>query len=103
MPDGDYRLGRQQVRKCDNGVRLADGTPVGSSLTMIQAFRNLVVIGLTVEEASRRKSTIAADYLGLADRGRIVPGAIADVLVLNDALELVSVVVRGRPLESVLN
>ena len=75
----------------------------GSSLTMIQAFRNLVAIGLTVEEASRRTSTIAADYLGHADRGRIVPGAIADVLVLDDALELVSVIVRGRPLEPLLN
>jgi N-acetylglucosamine-6-phosphate deacetylase len=103
MPDGDYQLGRQQVRKCDNGVRLADGTLAGSSLTMIQAFRNLVAIGLTVREASRRTSTIAADYLGLADRGRIVRGAIADVLVLDDALELVSVIVRGRPLEPLLN
>ena len=99
MPDGDYRLGRRQVRKCNNGVRLADGTLAASSLTMIQAFRNLVAIGLTMEEASRRTSTIAADYLGLADRGRIVLGAIADVLVLDDALELVSVVVRGRQLE----
>lgn len=103
MPDGDYQLGRQQVRKCDNGVRLADGTLAGSSLTMIQAFRNLVAIGLTVTEASRRTSTIAADYLGLADRGRIVRGAVADVLVLDDALELVSVIVRGRPLEPLLN
>ena len=99
MPDGDYRLGRRQVRKCNDGVRLADGTLAGSSLTMIQAFRNLVAIGLTMEEASRRTSTIAADYLGLADRGRIVLGAIADVLVLDDALELVSVVVRGRQLD----
>jgi N-acetylglucosamine-6-phosphate deacetylase len=103
MPDGDYQLGRQRVRKCDNGVRLTDGTLAGSSLTMIQAFRNLVAIGLTVTEASRRTSTIAADYLGLTDRGRIVRGAIADVLVLDDALELVSVIVRGRPLEPLLN
>ena len=72
MPDGDYRLGRQQVRKCDNGVRLADGTLAGSCLTMLQAFRNLVAVGLPIEEASRRTSTIAADYLGLEDRGRIV-------------------------------
>ena len=96
MPDGDYRLGRQQVRKCDNGVRLADGTLAGSCLTMIQAFRNLVAIGLTIEEASRRTSTIAADYLGLHDRGRIGAGAVADLIVLNEGLELTSVVVRGH-------
>jgi N-acetylglucosamine-6-phosphate deacetylase len=95
MPDGDYRLGMQNVRKCGNGVRLQDGTLAGSSLTMMQAFRNLVEMGLPIEEASRRTSTIAADYLGLADRGRIVPGAIADFVVLSEALELKIVCLRG--------
>ena len=96
MPDGDYKLGRQDVRKCDNGVRLADGTLAGSCLTMVQAFRNLVAIGLSIEDASRRTSTIAAEYLGLPDRGRIAPGAIADLVILDGGLELKSVIVRGR-------
>ena len=60
------------MRKCENGARLVDGTFAGPSLTMIQAFRNLVVIGFTIEEALPRTSTMAADYLGPADRGRIV-------------------------------
>ena len=84
------------MRKCDNGVRLADGTLAGSCLTMIQAFRNLVALGLSIEEASRRTSTIAAEYLRLDDRGRIVPGALADLIVLDAALELTSVILRGR-------
>lgn len=42
--------------KCENGARLVDDRLAGSSLTMIQAFRNLVVIGLTIEEALRRTS-----------------------------------------------
>ena len=46
MPDGDYRLGRHRVTKCLGGVRLADGTLAGSTLTMDQALRNLVTIGL---------------------------------------------------------
>ncbi|MCI5074713.1 N-acetylglucosamine-6-phosphate deacetylase [Oricola sp.] len=95
MPDGDYRLGTQHVRKCGNGVRLEDGTLAGSSLTMHQAFRNLVEIGLSPEEASRRTSTIAADYLGIRDRGRIAPGAIADLVIVDESLEMKSVVLRG--------
>lgn len=95
MPDGDYRLGTQYVRKCGNGVRLEDGTLAGSSLTMHQAFRNLVKIGLSPEEASRRTSTIAAEYLGLGDRGRIVTGAVADLVVLDGSLELKTVILRG--------
>jgi N-acetylglucosamine-6-phosphate deacetylase len=97
MPDGDYRLGRQQVTKCMGGVRLADGTLAGSALTMDQALRNLVdVLGLSLEDASRRVSTYAADYLGLPDRGRLERGAWADVAVLDRDLKLIDVLTEGR-------
>lgn len=97
MPDGEYRLGRHTVQKCMGGVRLADGTLAGSSLTMDQALRNLVnVIGLDLHEASQRVSTFAADYLGLADRGRIEVGAWADLVVLNRDLQIENVFVEGH-------
>jgi N-acetylglucosamine-6-phosphate deacetylase len=100
MPDGDYRLGRHTVTKCLGGVRLADGTLAGSTLTMDQALRNLVQqIGLPLAEASRRTSTIAAEHLALADRGLLQPGAWADAVVLNDTLHLEQVVVEGETLE----
>ena len=98
MPDGEYRLGQQTVRKCDNGVRLADGTLAGSCLTMVEAFRNLVSLGLTIEDASRRTATIQADYLGLADRGRIAEGLRADLVVLTPDLALDAVYVGGNPI-----
>lgn len=97
MPDGDYQLGTQTVRRCGNGVRLADGTLAGSCLTMMEAFANLVSIGLDVADAAARTSTIAADYLGLTDRGRIAGGAIADLVVLTPDLSLETVILRGRP------
>ncbi len=97
MPDGEYRLGRHTVRKCMGGVRLADGTLAGSSLTMDQALRNLVnVIGLDLHEASQRVSTFAADYLGLADRGRIEVGAWADLVVLDRDLQIDNVFIEGH-------
>ncbi len=99
MPDGDYRLGRQRVRKCLGGVRLADGTLAGSALTLDLGLRNLVQIGLTLREASARVSTVAADYLGLPDRGRLVPGARADIVVMDAALHLRQVWVEGEAIE----
>jgi N-acetylglucosamine-6-phosphate deacetylase len=99
MPDGEYRLGRHKVTKCLGGVRLADGTLAGSTLTMDQALRNLVVeLGLDLRDASRRVSTFAADYIGLADRGRLVPGAWGDVAVLDRDLQLTDVLVEGVPI-----
>lgn len=96
MPDGPFHLGPQPVHKCLGGVRLADGTLAGSCLTMDQALRNLVAIGLTVAEASARVSRHAADFLGLADRGRLQAGAWADLVQLDRDLNLQRVWVQGQ-------
>jgi N-acetylglucosamine-6-phosphate deacetylase len=102
MPDGEYRLGEHMVQKCLGGVRLADGTLAGSALTMDQALRNLVqVLDLTLPEAARRVSTAAADYLGLADRGRLAAGAWADVVVMDAALHVQRVFVEGEEIDVV--
>lgn len=99
MPDGDYRLGSLTVTKCLGGVRLQDGTLAGSTMTMDQALRNLVGLGLEIEEASRRTSTHAADFLGVHDRGRIEPGAWADLVVLDAELNLQQVIVEGEAID----
>jgi N-acetylglucosamine-6-phosphate deacetylase len=100
MPDGDYKLGRQTVTKCLGGVRLADGTLAGSTLTMDVALRNLAgELGLALAEASARVSTHAADYLGLADRGRLAAGAWGDAVVLDRDLNLKNVYLEGAPID----
>jgi N-acetylglucosamine-6-phosphate deacetylase len=100
MPDGEYRLGRQSVTKCLGGVRLADGTLAGSTLTMDRALRNLVdVIGVTLEDAARRVATYPADFLQLPDRGRLEQGAWADVVVLDQALRVQAVFVEGGAID----
>lgn len=99
MPDGDYKLGRHTVTKCMGGVRLADGTLAGSSLTMDQALRNLVdTIGLDLVDAAKRVSTYAADYLGVTDRGRLDVGTFADAVVLDRDLRVIDVILEGQSL-----
>jgi N-acetylglucosamine-6-phosphate deacetylase len=99
MPDGQYMLGRQVVHKCLGGVRLADGTLAGSTLTMDQALRNLVSIGLDLADASRRVSTHAADYLRMPERGRLQLHAYADIVVLDRDLNLTNVFVEGEEID----
>ena len=99
MPDGDYQLGSHTVTKCLGGVRLADGTLAGSTLTMDQALRNLVGLGLDLADAARRTSTHAADFLGLHERGRIAAGAWADLVLLDRHLALTRVFVEGVEVE----
>lgn len=96
MPDGDYRLGSYTVTKCTGGVRLADGTLAGSCLTMDQALRNLVSIGLSLEDASNRLSLFPAEYLGQSERGRLAVGAWADIVELDPELNILNVYVEGE-------
>lgn len=97
MPDGEYALGSQVVHKCLGCVRLADGSSLaGSALTMDQALRNLVSIGLELADASNRLSRYPAEYLGLQDRGVIQPAAWADLVVLDRELQVRQVFVEGE-------
>jgi N-acetylglucosamine-6-phosphate deacetylase len=99
MPDGTYRLGRHTVTKCLDAVRLADGTLAGSTLTMDQALRNLVRVGLSLADASARLSTHAAQYLGEPEHGVIAPGALANLVLLDPAtLAVRQVFVEGEAL-----
>jgi N-acetylglucosamine-6-phosphate deacetylase len=99
MPDGEYALGSQRVFKCGACVRLASGSLAGSVLTMDQALRNFVELGLDLAEASQRLSRYPADYLGESDRGRLAPGAWADIVVLDAALRPRAVFVEGEAIQ----
>ena len=77
MPDGEYRLGRQRVTKCMGGVRLADGTLAGSTLTMDQALRNLV--GARPDACATHRGAcprMPPTTSACADRGRLAPGCV---------------------------
>lgn len=101
MPDGEYALGSQRVMKCFGCVRLVLGDSLaGSALTMDQALRNLVSIGLDLADASRRLSQYPAEYLGIqAERGILQAGAWADLVVMDAELQVRHVFVEGSAID----
>ncbi len=96
--DGVFRLGDGEVHVVDGIARRPDGTLAGSTLALLDAARNLHALGVPLAEALAAASEIPARVLGRRDVGSIHPGAPADVLVLDDRLELVRVLRDGRPL-----
>jgi N-acetylglucosamine-6-phosphate deacetylase len=66
---------------------------------MDQALRNFVSIGLDLAEASDRLSRYPADYLDEHERGRLAPGAWADLVVLDASLQPLAVFVEGETID----
>ncbi len=97
-PGGRPRLGRRRVAVGDGGdVRLADGTLAGSTLTLDRAVRNAQeMAGLDLAAAVGAVTAVPAAVLGLSDRGAIVDGDRGDLVVLDDAGEVVATVIGGR-------
>jgi N-acetylglucosamine-6-phosphate deacetylase len=79
----------------DGAPRLADGTLAGSALTMDAALRQMVAAGVPLEQAAQAASTTPAQILGLADRGALEPGRLADLVALDDDLQVVGTWVDG--------
>jgi N-acetylglucosamine-6-phosphate deacetylase len=73
-----------------------DGTLAGTTLTMIEAVRNLHALGVPFEQAVGAATEVPARFLGREDIGLLEPGAPADVVVLDDRLEIQAVLCAGR-------
>jgi N-acetylglucosamine-6-phosphate deacetylase len=73
-----------------------DGTLAGTVLTMIDAVRNLHALGVSFEEAVGAATEVPARLLGRSDVGVLEPGAAADIVMLDDRLEIQSVICAGR-------
>jgi N-acetylglucosamine-6-phosphate deacetylase len=74
------------------------GTLAGSDLDMASAVRNAVsMLGLDLAEASRMASRYPAEFLGLGDEvGRIAPGYRADLVLLDEDLQVRETWIGGR-------
>ena len=95
MPDGDYELGGQPIVVKGGKATLLDGTLAGSSISMLDAVRNVVRFGLPLEAAVYAATTAPALAAKL-DVGVIEAGRAADLLVLDKDLNLKAVFVDGR-------
>ena len=95
-PDGEYDLGGQLARLQNGAVRLPNGSLAGSVLTMLGAVRNAVAAGLALEVALKLASLHPAQYLGLQGYGKLTVGAVADVVVLSESLEIEAVFIGGQ-------
>jgi N-acetylglucosamine-6-phosphate deacetylase len=96
--DGHYVLGELAVTVKEGKATLANGSLAGSVLTMQQAVRNfMAATNTSLEEIWQVFSLNAAKAIGVAGQtGGIAIGKDADLLLLDDAIEVQMTMVCGE-------
>ena len=93
-----YELYGEVITAVDGVVRNAAGSLAGSALDMATAVRNAVqLLGVSLEEAARMASRYPAQFLNVDDRlGEIAEGYQADLVLLDDALQVRATWIAGQ-------
>jgi N-acetylglucosamine-6-phosphate deacetylase len=99
MPDGKYMLGGFEVTVSGGVCRNSEGKLAGSTLTLDRALRNVVALGVPFVDAVRMLTANPAKLLGIEfKKGALRTGADADIVLLDENLQVTNVWTRGLPL-----
>ena len=97
LEPGDYELGGQPVKVTEDRAVLQDGTLAGSILKMDEGAQQMLQLdGVSIENITEMASMNPAKQIGIYDRkGSIAVGKDADVLLVDDELNIQYTICRG--------
>jgi N-acetylglucosamine-6-phosphate deacetylase len=79
--------------------RNSEGKLAGSTLTLDRALRNVVALGIPLQDVVRMLTANPAKLLGIEfKKGALRTGADADIVLLDENLQVTNVWTRGLPL-----
>nr|WP_231582247.1 amidohydrolase family protein [Puniceibacterium sp. IMCC21224] len=96
MPE--FVLTGQRVFRQGGRLALADGTLAGADLDLPQALRNLIGLGVPLDNALAMATAAPAAAIGRTDLGHIKVGGGADLVHLDDHMALQAVWQGGTSL-----
>ena len=87
--DADFYFDQCFKRKADNVI-------IGSGITMLDGFKNLVSYGIPPEKAIRMASVNPAKIMQQPHKGLIIPGYDADLVVFNQDFDIIHTINDGQ-------
>ena len=91
-----FELQGRMTRRVGNRLQLADGTLAGSIVTMDEAVRRTVALGIPLPDALCMASSVPAHFLGKQNElGRIAKGFAASLVHLDDDLHVTKTWIDG--------
>lgn len=98
LPDGDYELGGQPVKVENGKAVLEDGTLAGSILKMHDGAKQMLKLtDVSIRNIVEMASVNPAKQIGIYDqKGSISLGKDADILLVDDELNIKFTICRGE-------
>lgn len=94
---GSYIFGRQTVTVKDGIARVGEnGALAGSTSTLLDCVKKAVSFGIPEADAFYMATRTPADYLGIKHKGRLCVGCDADIIGVDEDLELRLVIKGGK-------
>ncbi len=98
LPDGQYKLGVNDVTVKNGDARLTHGDArAGSTLTQARSVKNLLAFtGKPLETITGLLTKNPAALLGLSGQGSLTPGSYADITAVTREGDILATIVRGE-------
>ena len=98
LPDGQYKLGVNDVTVKNGDARLTHGDArAGSTLTQARSVKNLLAFtGKPLETIAGLLTKNPAALLGLTGQGSLAPGSYADITAVTREGDILATIVRGE-------
>lgn len=100
MPDGEYMVNGQLHIIKDKKTYLESGTIAGGSSVLLDGIKNLVSIGIPLNEAVKCATINGAKAAKIDDRvGSLEQGKDADIVILDKELNIKQVYINGKAIQ----
>lgn len=94
LENGEYVSGGLKIILSDDVARLTDGTLAGSRAMLWDCVKKAVEFGIPFDDAVKSATETPANLLGIK-KGKIKAGYDADLLIINDNMEIENVIING--------
>lgn len=94
--DGEYLFGGHQVTVKEGVARLQDGTLASSTVTMNRSLQFSTAFGIPLEDTIKMATLTPATILGMTDVGQITEGFQADLVLVDEAFNVLKTWINGE-------
>ena len=96
LEDGTYDLGGLNIIVKDGVARTGEGNLAGSTATLLYCVKRAIEFGIPEERAFMMATANPARLMGLDKKGKVEVGCDADLIILDDKLNLIESLVLGE-------